>query len=310
MKKYVVGHKTPDTDSICSAIALSYVLEKLEIDNKFIPARQGDINLETKYILDTFKFPLPILKKYYKNENVWLVDHSDLLQAPDDILQSNLLGIVDHHKLGDITSNSPLECLIKPVGCTCTIISQMFVINNIKIPKNIAAIMLCAILSDTVIFKSPTCTTADKKTVEYLAEISGIKDVEALGMKLFKQKDNIDSLSTEELLFRDFKNFKMNGKEVAVAQLECTSFDLFEGMEEQFLSEMKIIKQNKNLHSFLLVITDIIKEDSIMISISDQVTLIESAFNKKFSNNTMYLENILSRKLQIIPPLQKEFNLL
>jgi manganese-dependent inorganic pyrophosphatase len=307
MKNYIVGHKIPDSDSICSAISLSYLLEKVE-NNVYIPARQGDINLETKFILDTFKFDLPILKNNFKNENVWLVDHSDLLQAPDDILEANVLGIVDHHKLGDITTTNPLECMIKPVGCSCTIIFQMFKFNNVEIPANIAAAMLCAILSDTVIFKSPTCTTADIKTAENLAHIAGITDIKKLGMDLFKQKDNIDSFSIEELLFRDFKLFNMNNNKIGVAQLEVTDFNLFKGMNQTFLSEMKVITEKQDLHSFILVISDILKEDSILLSTSDDISLIENAFNAKFSNDLIYLKDTLSRKLQIIPPLQKEFN--
>ena len=161
MSVYVFGHKNPDSDTICSAIALAYLKSKLGV--ACTPAAQGELPPETKFILEKFGVAAPAVKTSFAGEKVFLVDTSDLAQLPEDIKQAEVLGIVDHHKLGDLTTSSPLECWIWPVGCTATVINAMYKYFGVEIPKNIAGIMLCAILSDTVIFKSPTCTPADKE---------------------------------------------------------------------------------------------------------------------------------------------------
>ena len=178
MSMYVVGHKIPDSDSICGAIALAYL--KNQIGEPAIPTRLGDVSPETQFILDTFGFEAPELKMSYAGENVYIVDHTEKTQAPDDIDEATVVGVVDHHKLGDLTTSTPLECWIRPVGCSNTIIKMMYDFYGVEIPKNIAGLMLAAILSDTVIFKSPTCTTADIKCVEVLAEIAGIEDFKSV----------------------------------------------------------------------------------------------------------------------------------
>ena len=152
MPVYVVGHKIPDSDSIVGAIALAHL--KTQIGEEAIPARLGQLSPETQFILDKFGFAAPELKMSYAGESLYIVDHSDIALAPDDIAEATLLGIVDHHKLGDLTSDTPLECWIRPVGCSNTVIKMMYDFHQVAIPKDIAGMMLCAILSDTVIFKS------------------------------------------------------------------------------------------------------------------------------------------------------------
>ncbi len=218
MSMYVVGHKIPDSDSICGAIALAYL--KNQIDEPAIPTRLGEVSPETQFILDKFGFEAPELKLSYAGEDVYIVDHTEKTQAPDDIDQARVVGVVDHHKLGDLTSSTPLECWIRPVGCSNTIIKMMYDFYNVEIPKDIAGIMLCAILSDTVIFKSPTCTTADIKCVEALAEIAGIEDFKELGMDMFRVKSAVEDTPVRDLVMRDFKDFNMNGNLVGIGQLE------------------------------------------------------------------------------------------
>lgn len=207
MSMYVVGHKVPDSDSICGAIALAYL--KNQIGEAAIPTRLGEVSPETAFILEKFGLETPELKTSYAGEEVYIVDHSELTQAPDDIAEATIVGIVDHHKLGDLTTSTPLECWIRPVGCSNTVIKMMYDFYNVEIPQNIAGIMLCAILSDTVIFKSPTCTTADIKCVEALAEIAGVEDFKALGMEMFKVKSAVEGTPVRDLVMRDFKDFNM-----------------------------------------------------------------------------------------------------
>ena len=198
MATYIFGHTTPDSDSIVGALSLSYLKNKLGEDT--IPARQGEINPETAWILEKFGYEAPQLKNSYAGENVYLIDFMESSQSPADIAEATILGIVDHHKLGDLKTDAPLEMWVRPVGCSNTIVKQMFDHYGIEIPKNLAGMMMCAILSDTVIFKSPTCTKEDTKACKELAEIAEIEDYKALGMEMFIVKSDVLSATSKELV--------------------------------------------------------------------------------------------------------------
>lgn len=305
MPNYVVGHKIPDSDSICSAIALSYL--KTTLGEETVPARLGELSPETLFILDKFGFEQPQLKTSYAGESLYIVDHSDRVQGPDDIDQATILGIIDHHKLGDITTSAPLECWIRPVGCTNTIIKMMYDFHDVEIPKNIAGAMMCAILSDTVIFKSPTCTTADIKCVEALAEIAGIEDPKALGMEMFKVKSAVEGTPVRDLVLRDFKDFDMNGNLVGIGQLEVIDLAIFDDMKEALEADLAALKAEGNRHSVILLLTDIMKEGSEFLVVSDDENLTEKAYGKATENGRVWIDGVLSRKKQVVPPLQESF---
>jgi manganese-dependent inorganic pyrophosphatase len=305
MPAYVVGHKVPDSDSIVGAIALAYL--KNNIGEQAIPARLGELSPETQFILDKFGFEAPELKVSYAGERLYIVDHSDIALAPDDIAQATILGIVDHHKLGDLTSDTPLECWIRPVGCSNTVIKMMYDFHNVEIPKDIAGIMLCAILSDTVIFKSPTCTTADIRCVEVLAEIAGIEDFKSLGMEMFKVKSDVLDTPMRDLVMRDFKNFNMNGTKIGIGQLEVIDLAIFDEMKADLEADIAKLKQEQGQHSVLLLLTDIMKEGSELLVISDDESLAEKAFGRASVDGKLWLDTVLSRKKQVVPPLEKVF---
>ncbi|WP_111978183.1 manganese-dependent inorganic pyrophosphatase [Algibacillus agarilyticus] len=304
MPIYVVGHKIPDSDSICGAIALAHL--KNQIDEPAVATRLGEPSPETQFILDKFGFDAPEYKESYAGEEVYIVDHSELTQAPDDIEQATIVGIVDHHKLGDLTTSTPLECWIRPVGCSNTVIKMMYDFYGVEIPKDIAGIMMCAILSDTVIFKSPTCTTADIKCVEALAEIAGIADPKALGMEMFKVKSAVEGTPVRDLVMRDFKDFNMNGNLVGIGQLEVIDLAVFDEIKADLEADLTKLKEEGKRHSVLLLLTDIMKEGSELIIASNDTATIESAFAKS-TNNKVWLDGVLSRKKQVVPPLQEAF---
>ncbi len=306
MPIYITGHKIPDSDSIVSAISLAYLLNQL--GKEAIAARQGELNPESKFILEKFGFDEPILKTSYKGEKIYLTDHSDLAQAPDDIKEATIVGIVDHHKLGDITTHAPLECWIRPVGCTNTIIKQMYDYYHVDIPSNIAAIMLCAILSDTVMFKSPTCTKEDTKAVKELAKIAQIDDPKALGLEMFKVKSAIDGTPIRDLVMRDFKDFDMSGHKIGIGQLEVVDTSVFDKIEDKLLKDMQNLKDEGKRDSVLLLLTDIMKEGSKLLVVSSDKSVIEKAFNKKLCNNKVWLDGVLSRKKQVVPFLEKVYS--
>ncbi|MCF8090626.1 MAG: manganese-dependent inorganic pyrophosphatase [Desulfotignum sp.] len=306
MTTLVFGHKNPDTDSVCAAIALADLKKKLGED--IAPAIQGELNPESKFVLDKFGVAAPAVVTSYAGKDVYLVDHSDLTQSPDDLKEANILGIVDHHKLGDVTTGQPLECWIWPVGCTCTVISRMYKYLGVEIPKDVAGIMLCAILSDTVIFKSATCTDEDKAVCAELSEICGESDLEALGIEMFKVKSAVEGTPIRELVFRDYKDFNMSGKGVGVGQLELVDLSIVDGIKADLEKDIQDLKAEKGHHSVLLMLTDIMKEGTELLVASDDASVVEKAFGVAPKDGKAWLPGIMSRKKQIVPDLEKAFS--
>ena len=305
MALYTCGHIIPDSDSVCSAISLAYLLNK--IGRAATPARQGELNPETKFILDKFGFEAPVLKTSFAGDELFITDYSDIAQAPQDLDKTTVVGIVDHHKLGDITTSAPLECWIRPVGCTNTIVKEMYDYHKVEIPTNIAAIMMCAILSDTVIFKSPTCTALDIQVVKELSKICGIEDFGALGMEMFKVKSEVEGTPIRELVMRDYKNFDMHGFKVGVGQLEVVDGSVFDKIKDDLMEDIKKVKDEQNLHTIALLLTDIMKEGSEVLVVSNDTSIFEKAFNCKLEDGKVWLDGCLSRKKQIIPFLEPAF---
>jgi manganese-dependent inorganic pyrophosphatase len=307
MSTYVFGHTSPDSDSIVGAITLSYLKNQLGED--CIPTRQGEISAETEFILSKFGYgdKVPSLKTSVAGENVYLIDFSDKAQAPSDIMEATILGIVDHHKLGDLTTDTPLECWIRPIGCSNTVVYEMFKANNVEIHKEIAGMMMMAILSDTVIFKSPTCTKVDTKAVKELALICNIQNYKALAMEMFIVKSATEGATTRELNTRDYKAFEMNGMKVGVNQLEMIDISALDDRKDEIIADMIAMKEEEGLHTMLVLLTDIMKEGSQLLCISDDESKIETAFDKKLQNNQVWLDGVLSRKKQVIPFVQPQF---
>jgi manganese-dependent inorganic pyrophosphatase len=305
MATYIFGHTTPDTDSIVGALSLSYL--KNQLGEICIPTRQGEINPETQWILNRFAYEAPALKTEYAGENVYLIDFMERSQSPKDIDEATILGIVDHHKLGDLKTDAPLEMWVRPVGCSNTIVKEMFDYYDVEIPKDLAGMMMCAILSDTVIFKSPTCTKVDTKAVKELSEICGVEDYKALAMEMFIAKSAVDGATARNLNTRDYKEFDMNGTKVGVNQLEMVDISVLDNRIDEIMDDMKQIKQENQLHTIIVLLTDIMKEGSTLLTISDDESKIEKAFNTKLENSKVWLDGVLSRKKQIIPFIQPLF---
>lgn len=303
MSVLVLGHKNPDTDSIVAALSYAHVLKARGIDA--VAAAQGEPAPETEFVLKKFNLKAPKVISSVADEEIYLVDYSDLAQAPEDFSKAKLLGIVDHHKLGDVTSDTPLECWIQPYGCANTIVKMVADYYNVAIPADLAGAMLCAILSDTVLFKSPTCTEFDKKAAAELAKIASVADTESLGMDMFKAKSNLDA-SPRDLIFRDFKDFDMGGKKIGIGQLELISLSMVTPeLKKALQDELNAVKA-EGRHSAILVLTDIMKEGSeLLLSSDDENKVIEALGTKKA--DVMWMPGVMSRKKQVVPPLQGAF---
>lgn len=304
MPAVVIGHMNPDTDSIVSAIAASDLYTKRGLD--CAPAAQGRPAPETAFVLEKFGLAAPQVLDNVADQTVFLVDFSDLAQAPKGMESATVSGIVDHHKLGDVTTSTPLEAWIWPVGCTGTVIKNMYDFYGVEIPPAIAGALCCAILSDTVIFKSPTCTDADKKAVEELAQIAGIDDYLALGMEMFAVKSAVKDASLNDLVFRDFKDFDMGGKKVGIGQLEVIDLSLLDQIKDELHKELEKVK-SEGRHSVFLLLTDIMKEGSELLIVSDEPEVVEKAFNIAPQGNRVWLPGVMSRKKQVVPNFEKAF---
>ncbi|MFP3982772.1 MAG: manganese-dependent inorganic pyrophosphatase [Desulfurivibrionaceae bacterium] len=303
----VVGHSSPDTDSVTAAIAYAHLLKAQGEDA--IPCMQtsaDNLSPETTAVLERFGLSMPAEINDAAGKTMALVDFSDVGQAPDNIKEAEIVAIVDHHKLGDITTSSPLYMNVQPVGCTCTILNEMYKMSGVEIPKDVAGGMLSAILSDTVNFKSPTCTDKDKEAVDELKKIAGVSDTEELFMSMLKAKSSVEGEPMDKLLFRDYKDFDMNGKKVGVGQLELATLDQVADIRDDLYKEMEKVKADGR-HSVLLMLTDVVKEGTDLLVVSDDPSMIEKAFDSKLNGKSMWLEGMMSRKKQTVPNLQKAF---
>lgn len=305
MSVYVVGHKSPDTDSVASAIAYAALKKAMGMDA--VPVMQGDLNPESAMVLDKFGFAAPEKMTDGAGKQLILVDHSDIAQAPDNLGDAEILEIVDHHKVGDITTNNPILFRAEPVGCTGTVLKKLYEDNNVEIPANVAGIMLCAILSDTVLFKSPTCTDDDKAACEGLAKIAGVSDMNALAMEMFKAKSAVEGVAAKDLVFRDYKDFDMNGNKVGIGQLELVDLSLVADVRDDLYKACQEVKDEGGRHSVFLILTDIMKEGSDVMVVTDDPSVVQKAFGKNLEGQCVWIDGMMSRKKQAVPPLQEAF---
>ncbi|MDA9429498.1 Manganese-dependent inorganic pyrophosphatase [Enterococcus mundtii 1A] len=306
-KVLVFGHQNPDTDAIGAAIAFSYLQNQLGVNAE--PVALGTPSEETQFALDYFKLEAPRVITSIKEEqaDVMLVDHNEFQQSVVDIAEATILAVVDHHRIANFETANPLYYRAEPVGCTSTIILKLFKENQIEIPKEIAGIMLSAIISDTLLFKSPTSTEADQLAAKELVEISGV-DLEAYGLDMLKAGTNLNDKPAEVLLDLDAKSFSMGEASVRIAQINTV--DLNEVMDRQ--AELETAMQTEiatnGYNLFVLVVTDILNSNSELLIAGERKEQVEQAFGVKLENNRAFLQGVVSRKKQVVPQLTEVFN--
>jgi manganese-dependent inorganic pyrophosphatase len=301
----IIGHKSPDLDSVAAAVAYAYLKNQSHPENHYIANSADEANAETKYAFEAFGVELPEILTDAGGKKIILVDHNEKEQIVNKIEKAKLVEIIDHHKM-KFEYNNPIFIHVEPIGSTCTIIAKMFRHYDIEIPKNLAGIMLSAILIDTVITKSPTCTEQDIVIIKELSKIANV-DYQEFGMELFKVKSSVSKMSPEEILTNDYKDFAMNTKKIGVGQIETVDLSEFDNLKEGLFTAMKNKKEQEGYHTIILFITDILKEGSQFLVVSSEPKKFEQAFNTKLKNNECYIEGIMSRKKQVAPPLMKYF---
>lgn len=301
----VFGHQNPDTDSIIGSIAAAYLLGKT--GRPAAAMAPGAITPETNFVLKRFNLNAPKHLGSITGKSVGIVDFNDPPLAPEDMEAAKLVFIADHHKLGGMSTPHPLEAWIMPVGSVNTVLRDMYAYYGVDIPKDIAGGMLCAILSDTVILRSVTTTQRDKEAVAALADLAGVADVKALGIAMFKVKSAIEGTPAKELVSRDYKDFTMSGRSLGVGQIEVVDLSLVENRKKELLEAMRAIKAETGSHSVFLMLTDIMKEGTLMLAVTDDPGVVKTAFGAELDNNEVWLGGVMSRKKQIIPNLEAAF---
>ena len=302
MSILVFGHKNPDTDTICSAIAYAELKNKLGKDVKAV--RLGEINEETKYALNYFKVEKPELVENVAGKEIILVDHNERTQTAEGFEEAKVLELIDHHRISNFNVDEPLYARLEPVGCTATIILKLFKENNLVPSKETAGLMLSAIISDTLLFKSPTCTECDVKAGKELAEIAGV-NVDEYGLEMLKAGTALGDKSEAELLNMDMKIFEIDGAKIGVAQVNTVNEAEVLERKEKLLAEIDNIITKEGLKFFTFAITNILSNDSVALVSGDGNDIIEKAFGEKVDSNLVTLKGVVSRKKQIIPPLTK-----
>lgn len=305
-KLLVFGHQSPDTDTITSAIVYSHL--KQSIGEEAEAVRLGEINQETQYALDYFEVEAPRLLEDMKadHQDVVLVDHNEFQQSAVNIKELTIHGVIDHHRVSNFETEGPLYMRIEPVGCTATVLYTIYKEHQVEIPQHIAGLMLSAIISDTLLLKSPTCTERDIEVANQLAKIADV-DINTYGFEMLKKGASIDGMSAADIVGNDAKSFELNGHTVRIAQINTVDPVEILALKDDLLQNIDERIERDNYDLYMLVITNILDNDSIVLTkgLTDKV---DAAFDVKVEDSEALLKDVVSRKKQIVPPLTNAFN--
>jgi manganese-dependent inorganic pyrophosphatase len=305
-KLFVFGHKNPDTDSICSAIVYSNLKNKLGLHTE--PIRLGNVTEETQFVLNYFNVAAPRLVEKVSAEvkQVILVDHNERQQSADDITEVTVTEVIDHHRVANFETKDPLYFRVEPVGCTTTILHKMYKENGVEVTKEMAGLMLSAIISDTLLLKSPTCTQQDVDAAHELAAIAGV-DLSTYGLDMLKAGADLSQKTVEELISLDSKVFPMGNAKVEIAQVNAVDTNDVLARQKEIEAALSNVVAEKKLDLFVFVVTDILNNDSVALAVGNATQNVEQAFKVTLDNNTALLKGVVSRKKQIVPQLTETF---
>lgn len=294
----IFGHKHPDTDTICSSIVTEILTKKYGLNTKAV--RLGNINKETQYVLDYLGIDAPeLLEKIDENQEVILVDHNEFSQSIDGIENAKVLGVIDHHRIANFQTKEPLYYTAKPYGCTSTILFEEFNERGYEIGKTEAILMASAIISDTLLLKSPTTTEHDKTALIKLGQIAGI-NIEEYGLNMLKAGTDLSDFTADELINIDSKEMINGNFKFQVSQVNTACIDDVLKNKQEIETAIKSFMAKNGTDLYILLITDIINSNSQAIVLGE-TSIFEKAFNKTLVDNTVLLEGVVSRKKQITP---------
>ncbi|USS85354.1 manganese-dependent inorganic pyrophosphatase [Fructilactobacillus myrtifloralis] len=306
-KELVFGHQNPDTDAIAAAVALAYLEKQDGYETEAVAL--GPVNPETQFVLDYFGVQAPRVVDHAQPETdrVMLVDHNEPQQSISDIAELTVTHVVDHHRISGFNTAQPLYYRAAPYGCCSTIITQMYSEEGVTIPKEIAGLMMSAIISDTLLLKSPTTTDVDWDALQALAEIAGVDNYEDYGIQMLKAGTNVAAKSDQELIDSDAKSFVLGGKNVRIDQINVVDLaDVNERLAE-IKTAMKTEADAENYDLFLVLVTNVLTSNSELIVVGEPKDVVAAAFGNQFDeNDVMQLPGVVSRKKQVVPPLTEQ----
>ena len=298
-KTYIFGHKSPDTDTITSSLVMAN-LEKALGNADAVACRLGGLNKETEYVLNYFDIEAPeLIDDVEDDAQVILVDHNSPSESVDNLENAKILKVVDHHKLA-LETSYPLFYRAEPDGCTETVLFKLYKENGVEVTKEIASLMLSAIISDTLLLKSPTTTEDDVEAVKELAEIAEI-DYESYGLEMLKAGTDLSDFSIEEILDLDAKQIDFGDVKSIVNQVNTASIPDVLEMQEDLEDGIQKIIDDEDLDIFMLLITDIVNSNSEVLVLGSQASLVEVAYDVTLEDNHALLEGVVSRKKQVVP---------
>ena len=299
---YVVGHKEPDTDTVCSAIAYASLLQALKYDAKAV--LPGRLNAETKYALQKFGVPIPESMDNAQGKQFVLVDHSLYSQSIAGMPQAKVLAVLDHHTMGDIKNTNPITYIAKPIGATASIVFYEFEAQKVKISKPVAGLLLSAICSDTIGLKSPTTTEYDRLAVKKLLKLSKVKNLRAYSNELLEAGNIYSSLSPVELAHYDYKVYTVGTKRMGIGQLHSTNSEQLAALEKELVPFMQENFASFGVDMYFMMLTNLDTFTTKLLCFGDNsLATAQKSFGQK--SDTIILPNAVSRKKQIVPPLQK-----
>jgi len=304
-KLIVIGHKNPDTDSIVSAIvAKDYFKSAFDIEAEARSA--GELNNETKFILETFEVSAPEMAGTLgEGDKVALVDHNDINQMLDGSDYTRVDYVLDHHKL-TLKSDAPIFCRIEPVGSTSTLLAKMFAEKNISVSETDAKLLIAGILSDTLNLTSPTTTDDDRKILEELNKIASL-DIAKFASEMFKAKSSLEGISLSDIITLDYKNFEMGTHKVGVGTWETTHPESVNEKKDEIMGALSFKKQAEDLEYIFFMVADILQQNSQLYVVGEEEQILaEKVFGQKAEDKIIFLPGVVSRKKQVIPPLTEE----
>ncbi|MEE1131783.1 MAG: manganese-dependent inorganic pyrophosphatase [Caryophanon sp.] len=300
-KVLVFGHQNPDTDTITSALVYAHLKQQLGADVEAV--RLGEVNNETAFALEKFGFEAPrLVEGVEAGTEVILVDHNEFQQSAKGIEAARVLEVIDHHRIANFQTSDPLYFRAEPVGCTATILNKLYKENGVEVPANIAGLMLSAIVSDTLLFKSPTCTEQDVQAGEELAKIAGV-DAADYGLAMLKAGADLSDKSLEDLLSLDAKGFEFGAYKATVAQVNAVDIEDVLGRQEELVALLTKDVADNGLDLFFFVVTDILNNDSTAVAVGAQAEAAAKAFGAEIVDGRIVLPGVVSRKKQIVPVL-------
>ena len=314
--KYIIGHQNPDTDTICSALVYEdYLTQKGEEVKAYA---LGHLNNETKFVFEKFGVKAPDhVHEIPKNSEIILLDHNEETHSIHNINELDIVEIIDHHRV-KIETDKPIRIHIEPLGSSCSIIAKKYLNNHLEtgfisgvpiLSKENASLLLAGIISDTLYFRSPTTTQEDKDIAKKLNEIAQIEDLEKFSLEMFNAKSDLGDMEVEELIRLDYKVYDFKGtKDFGFGLMESTNKDYGLNRKDEIIEKLKEIKEKDNLQGAYFMIIDILKEELyILCSDEEDSKLFIQLFNPQNQNRILFIDNLVSRKKQIIPVFQKHF---